>query len=125
MALERQNPLPLGRYWVDVFEEDWPRFDAWLELNKHFVTVHAVENHDDEDPERRWYLFSVTAPFLVAWLGPGLPTIADTSIQSSEDTVEKPTAGLSTTEKLVFAGAIVGGAVALKYLLSGFSKGRG
>lgn len=124
MALERRNPLPVGRYWVDVFEPEWQRFDSWLKLNAHFVKVHADELHDDEDPERRWILFEVLTPMLVGWLGPGLPTIADKSIQSSDDTVQKPTAGLSLTEKALIGGAIIGGAVALKYLLGGlFSRG--
>jgi hypothetical protein len=127
MALERRNPLPVGRYWCDVFEDRWFSFESWINLNVQLGSLKVLnqENHEDEDQPRRWYLFEVLQPNSVAWLGPGLPTIAEKGIEHSDDTVQRPpTATLSTTEKLIAAGAIVGGAVALKYLLSGFfSKG--
>lgn len=39
MALERSNPLPPGRYWVDVSPADKPAFDGWLAANRGALAV--------------------------------------------------------------------------------------
>jgi hypothetical protein len=89
-ALERTNPLPAGRYWVDVFQPDAEAFGAWLSSNK--ATVHVVSTQsfekNDGGPPRDWYLFQVSAP--TPWQGPGFPTIADASVTSSADTAQRP-----------------------------------
>lgn len=89
-AVERANPLPAGRYWVDVFQPDADAFGAWLSSNKATVRVVSTQHFDRNDagPPRDWYLFEVTAP--TPWQGPGLPTRADASITSSADTVQRP-----------------------------------
>lgn len=86
-AVQRANPLPAGRYWVDVFAPDSDAFNGWLSTNRLTVTVRQTE-HYDSAPARDWYLFEVKAP--TPWAGPGLPTIADASVTSSSDTVQKP-----------------------------------
>lgn len=89
-ALERTNPLPAGRYWVDVFQPDADAFGAWLSSNK--ATVHVVSTEHFErnasGPPRDWYLFQVMAP--TPWQGPGFPTIADATVTSSSDTATRP-----------------------------------
>ena len=90
MAQERRNPLPVGKYWVDVFEPDWAMFTDWLDRNRGIVRVLVNETHSDETPKRVWYLFEVNGgpggEFLPVWDGPGFPTIAGTGISSSQDT---------------------------------------
>lgn len=90
MAQERRSPLPVGKYWVDVYEKDWGMFQDWLDRNRSIVKVIATEQYDEEDPKRQWFLFQVTGgpggEFLPQWDGPGFPTIADAAINSSQDT---------------------------------------
>lgn len=89
MTQERRNPLPAGKYWVDVFEPDWAMFQDWVSRNTGIMKVLTTQEFDSE-PKRIWYLFQVTGgksgEFLPIWDGPGFPTIADSSINSSEDT---------------------------------------
>lgn len=122
--LQRQNPLPPGRYWIDVFEKDAAAFRAWLERSPG-VRVQTTQ-HFDESPARDWYLFDVTAP--TSWEGPGLPTIATADVKSSEDTVQRPppppsvadqmlgawTSSLSTGKTLAGVALLVVAVVALK-----------
>jgi len=86
-AVERKNPLPAGRYWVDVFAKDSDAFGAWLNSNKATVQVRTTE-HFDSDPVRDWYLFEVSVP--TPWQGPGFPTIAGPHVTSSSDTAQRP-----------------------------------
>lgn len=88
MAVERRNPLPAGRYWVDVFETQAPAFRDWLFKYAPSVRVVTTEHFSDTSPTRDWYLFTVTSP--TPWSGPGLPTIADPSVTTSEDTSQRP-----------------------------------
>lgn len=114
MALERRNPLPPGKYWIDQFEAKGGilRFDAWLRRESKTVRVLQREEHPADltaawDPIfhpgeggsvarklRVWYLFEVLKPTLFE-KGLGLPTIVPTSTQAppvtkSDDTVTKP-----------------------------------
>lgn len=86
-AVERTNPLPAGRYWVDVFAKDSDTFGAWLSSNKATVKVRTTE-HFDSDPVRDWYLFEVSVP--TPWYGPGFPTIAGPNVTTSSDTAQRP-----------------------------------
>jgi|GEM_PF-4909660 len=85
--VERHNPLPAGKYWVDVFAKDSDAFGAWLSSNKPTVAVRTTE-HYDSDPPRDWYLFEVSAP--TPWNGPGFPTVAGQNVTSSSDTGQRP-----------------------------------
>lgn len=85
--VERQNPIPAGRYWVDVFANDSDAFGAWISSNRPTVAVRTTE-HFDSDPSRDWYLFDVSAP--TPWHGPGFPTIAGPNVTSSTDTAQRP-----------------------------------
>jgi len=95
--VERANPLPIGKYWVDVFDKDAPSFQGWLDSNKNAIHVDATQTFpavthwfEPDEPGRTWYLFSVKNP--VQWEGPGLPTIATKEVQVSGDTVQRPAA---------------------------------
>lgn len=96
MAIERRNPLPTGRYWVDVFDPHRRAFKEWLEDNH--VTVEQTKEYETNTPLGTWYLFSVSEP--VQWEGPGFPTIADASVQSHDDTAQKAPPEKEGLEKL-------------------------
>lgn len=89
-AVQRANPLPAGRYWVDVFATDSPDFSSWLAANRSTVSIVSTEHFDANagGPARDWVLFQVSAP--TPWSGPGFPTIADASVTSSSDTAQRP-----------------------------------
>lgn len=98
MALERRNPLPRGRYWVDVFdlvsthpatdgENMQAAFRNWLARNADTVRVESTQSFDTE-PARDFYIFRVLDP--VSWEGPGFPEIATDGVQSSADTTQRP-----------------------------------
>lgn len=131
MTLERRNPLPKGRYWVDMFGDNRELFNEWLTANRGLVHRISVESFpaDDGGPARDWSLFEVTGgptgEFLPEWVGIGFPTIADSSVMSSSDTVTAPdVADLPKTDLekigqiLLIGGALTLGAIALSSLAS-------
>ena len=79
----RENPLPIGDYWVDVFAKDWTKFGAWLSAHEDTVQVMSTESTwaNNSDPPidaqggmaRNCYVFHVSAP--TKWEGPGFPHI--------------------------------------------------
>jgi len=99
MPIMRTNPLPPGRYWVDVFDPKRGEFRGWLA--DHSDTVHVVHQEDklprDDYPAETWYLFEVLAP--TPWEGPGFPTIADDSVKASVDTSDRPAPPPSIAEQ--------------------------
>lgn len=97
MAMQRANPLPIGRYWVDVPAAHVLEFQGWLADHANKVTVIKHETH----LELSWYLFEVTSP--VEWKGPGFPTI-DEGAQSQADTGERPPPPPSISEQVEQAG---------------------
>jgi hypothetical protein len=99
-AVERTNPLPVGKYWVDVFEPQESAFLDWLRRNKTNVAVTSTESFDaaGDYPARVWRLFEVNAP--VPWEGPGLPTIAGPNVKSSADTSDRPPPTKDPLDKL-------------------------
>lgn len=100
MAIERANPLPIGRYWVDVFEPDRAAFLNWIDANagKLNILVKQYYMQNAGGPARNWFLFDVLQP--VDWEGPGFPTIATEEVHTSEDTAQKPPPPPSLTEEL-------------------------
>lgn len=109
MAIERRNPLPVGRYWVDIVEPKTGgvllKFDAWLARNSSKVKVVKREQKgttlwslDTSGKRYDWVLFDVLSP--VEWprtSGFGLPTIVQSPtaptaapVTSSADTVQRP-----------------------------------
>lgn len=95
MALERRRPLPAGRYWLDVFPKNAIAWGAWSDSMRKLgsATVEHTEHFEAVDgaPEHDFVIFSTTGPN-VAWEAAGLPspTIAPSSVTSSDDTATKP-----------------------------------
>lgn len=132
-ALERRNPLPPGRYWIDVFEPHSAAFSAWLSRQGGKVRVESTERFPANagGPAREFVLFQVVQA--VPWEGPGLPTIADAGVRTSADTVERPPpaqgpidaltdevrSAADTTRTVVAVAAGAGGLYLLFKLLGG------
>ena len=94
MALERRNPLPVGRYWIDVAAGKALELDGFFK--SHAARVH-VEN-TEESGEVTFYIFSVSEP--VPWFAVnfGFPTVAGPNIHSKADAVQSPDLPPSTAE---------------------------
>ena len=118
MALERRNPVPAGRYWVDVFDQTSTHpatkgqntqtaFRDWLRRNAATVKIDSTQSFDTK-PARDFYIFRVTAPTL--WEGPGFPEVAPAAVQSSADTVQRPDPEKDPLDQLGDALDDVGGA---------------
>jgi hypothetical protein len=118
--LERRSPLPVGRYWQDIFAKQARDWDLWVQPKiadgsvkiVKFEYFRADPLHDGSwlpdvlKPDsagtiaaRSWLLFDVVRP--VAWPATklGYPTIADQTIQSSSDTAQVP-AGPTPLEEI-------------------------
>lgn len=136
MAVERRNPLPVGRYWIDVIDTRARpglrlRFAEWLGANRGNVRVVRREQFGGllTGAPRDWYLFEVTTP--ATWpstAGFGFPSIArsDTAPSAPEVTTAADTAKLPPPERSMgqrlsdlMSGASTLGVIALGiYLLS-------
>jgi hypothetical protein len=126
VTLERRSPVPVGRYWVDMFRtENFDQVQAmqeWLQANTGIVRSISTEEDEESDPPRGWFLFEVTGgpegKFLPEWVGIGFPTVAGPEVLSSDDTVQKPDV---SAPPLWAVGLMVGGALLLlgtmKYVL--------
>lgn len=125
----RTNPIPAGRYWVDVFGVRIPAAAAWFKgMSGLGVHVDATEHFPaTEVPEvRDWYLFTYKpvggVPVIWDQNTFGFLSIAGPEVKSSADTAQTPALPLDPLDELeTFAqsvGSIVGitskaGAIAL------------
>lgn len=116
MAVERRNPLPVGRYWIDVVQSKQEAFDAWLTANRGKVGIRVSEGKADSDPPHTWILFDVKTP--VTWNTQfGYPTIAEGE-QSQEDTASRPPPEPSF-DWGIFTGVAAAGLAPLALFLGG------
>ena len=110
-AIERRNPLPVGRYWQDIFSKQEPAWLEWFSTNTQSGSV-KVEKAERffADPlrdgswlpeslkpesagtiaDRTWFLFQVLKPVDWPAVKLGFPTIADQTVHSSADTADNP-----------------------------------
>jgi hypothetical protein len=99
---ERTNPLPVGRYWIDVFGDNRAKMSTWLSANR--LTVQAVDTESFAEnpggPARDFYIFKVTAPTAFDMKTFGFPDIAGATVNSSADTVQEPPPEPSGTDQL-------------------------
>lgn len=143
MTLARGTPVagvtggavvPPGRYWLDTFGDNRAAFSAWAK-SKPEVKVEGTQDFDS-DPPRMFAIFvipSTASNFGLpgVWFPTvkfGFPEVAPASVQSSDDTVQKPTvvdplntladaaAGLSPMNLAVGAGVAVVAIVLLNAL---------
>lgn len=103
MALERRQPLPPGRYWIDVVGKPGDLiFKGWAlafrdhvhfeseDLTPELGPVVPSPGAPVVRPQVHWYLFNTDTPLV--WLGPslGFPTIATPDIHTKADTAKRP-----------------------------------
>jgi hypothetical protein len=102
LGLERNNPLPVGRYWVfRIGARDIVDFDAWLEKWRRAGALGVVSSELDPStsPQTAFIVFKVTQPNTVIWEGPGLPDRSPDHVTSSQDVISAP-AVLEPAERL-------------------------
>lgn len=101
MAQERRDPLPIGRYWVVVFERDDAKWNQWIkQFSPAYVQVRASAGLDPAGvlgnllgsaAPGYFVQFDVVKP--VPWVGIGFPTIVPTNEPaptSPTDVVQAP-----------------------------------
>lgn len=120
MAIERGNPIPAGRYWIDVSK---PRVKAYTDWRK--ASNGAVRTVSTQESDRMTFIvFEVSTP-TPRWpveVGLGLPTIAEQSVKSASDVVSRPAVPTSSD----FLGDMFKGVspLALLAILYFMSKGK-
>jgi hypothetical protein len=95
LTLQREvNPLPAGRYWLDVFEQPEGQTADFLEFAQGgLVSVESSEEFaaDGTTPKRTFFIFRVKAPGAVFDAQRfGFPNIAPEGIKNSADTALVP-----------------------------------
>jgi hypothetical protein len=128
MTLERRNPLPAGRYYLDVFGPTHiAAFEAYLKSNASSITV---ENQQltpasvlNAQPEVMFYLFTLRAP--VGWdqVTFGFPNIAGPNIRQQSDTNDVPSVpGFDFGALFTSPAGVMIGLVALAYFFGGSKR---
>lgn len=92
MALERRQPLPAGRYWIDTGGQRTIVLAGWLQTYQTIglAKVERSEGYGIEAKPQLWTLFRTSQPLV--WPGAflGYPTIATDDVHSKADTVKRP-----------------------------------
>lgn len=93
--IQRQNPVPPGRYWIDIPMEKFAQWDELVEKNKGAI---QIDHHEttfrsvDDDPLKgidEWFIIYLTAP--VSWpKGIVPPNTAPDWVQKREDVYQRP-----------------------------------
>lgn len=106
MSQQRQNPLPVARYWVTAFGNKQDVLDTFLHLqsqlgNVQTVTTEGIDATSDH-PAGSFYIFIVKKPDAVPWDGAqfGFPNLAGADIKSLSDTVNRPDKPLDGLDQL-------------------------
>jgi len=100
----KTDPLPPGRYWIDLYGDDKPAFDMWYAYHAETVKIEKTEHYAKggwdplginplvkEKPEGDWIVFTVSEP--TKWgmqKQIGYPNVAGPDIQSASDTIQRP-----------------------------------
>ena len=110
MALERRNPLPPGRYWMNLLGEQSQEFTAGVkglnDAHPGLVTVVATSHHDANETGNGevaydWVLFTVGGNG-AAWdqQAIGIPNIAGPEVTQESDTIQRPAPEKDTLDKI-------------------------
>lgn len=108
--------IPPGRYWLDLFGANIEFFQNWAK-SKPEVRIESTEQNQDISPAHAFVIFSIPPTannygmpgVLFPTVKLGFPEIADSTVHSSDDTVQKPPPP-SATDVLHDAGTALGGA---------------
>lgn len=96
MSEVRTNPLPPGRYWLDV--SDTPKaatvdeWNDWHEANASKVSVETTEETPAEhgNPRRLFVIFKVSSPVFFPAGNFGFPQVAGPNVHSEQDVFGAP-----------------------------------
>jgi hypothetical protein len=93
-TVERRNPIPAGRYWVDcIGNPAITEFDIWRRSHQ-TVVVEETEGDTTAPMPTQFVIFHLTAP-TQRWEqmsgGVGMPTIAPPEVKSKADAFKVPT----------------------------------
>jgi hypothetical protein len=95
-VLERRNPIPPGRYWIDALGDPaMDKLNNWLVAHRSTLRLLASEYEKGEagpfsNPvPSEWALFEVVQPTPLDGL-PSFPTVATPGVTSRGDTVQRP-----------------------------------
>jgi hypothetical protein len=118
MALERTNPLPVGRYWIDVNNSKTDEFNAFMASHKGSARVEVTEGDGSEEATEgntsekggtTFYIFTVSKPFTWLSVNFGFPTIAGPNIKSKSDTIQSPDLPKNALDELDVTLTKIGG----------------
>ncbi len=92
MTIERRDPIPAGRYWVDlVGKEAGISFDIWRRMYPS-ISVEETEGDTTVDPFQAFVIFTLSKP-TERWSktpGLGYPNTAGPEIHSKADAYRVP-----------------------------------
>ena len=88
MAVERRNPLPVGRYWIAFAPEHAPSFNAWWAANRGLVSIEQAKL----DPASHWEftIFRVTGAASRFPSELGFPNVAGKDVIDESSAVQAP-----------------------------------
>jgi len=90
MTQERRNPIPAGRYWLDLSAQGAERFGQWRDMYTGYVQIESVQR--SEDSGREFVLFNVLLPS-PRWpdsFGLGFPSVAPPNVRGLSDVLATP-----------------------------------
>lgn len=135
MALVRTQPLPAGRYWIDVRGAQLDAWMAWIAANPGTVTVeHAqpveVQPFDGPAIGITFFIFSTSRPLQFDQKTFGFPSSAGPDVHNAADTAQRPPVPTIKSEILdplldkvqEAAGSTLGRALLIAVLIAAFSK---
>jgi hypothetical protein len=95
MSQVRKQPLPVGRFWINVID-DAPggthtnriaNWEAWAAANPQRV---AIDKREATDAGATWYLFRVLKPIKFDQIQFGFPNDAGGDVNTAADTSQRP-----------------------------------
>jgi len=132
---KQTDPLPVGRYSLDVADFPEGHIDEWhgfVHANASKLKVTENEEHDAEGgvPKRLFTIFEVTEPVFFPAQNFGFPTIAPANVKSESDTIQAPDDDETTDPgarlrlALLVGGAVVVAGVAIYFAVSSAARAR-
>jgi hypothetical protein len=90
VSIERRNPLPVARYWIDLRPGTLDTFRAWVAANPTRIAAERFEAVETASNGVTWALFRVLQPTRFDSRTFGFPTVATPDIEHAADTAQRP-----------------------------------
>lgn len=87
MAIERGDPIPAGRYWIDIPKARVKNYTTWRKANPSVKTTSTQES-----PKMTFIIFEVSSPvprWPADW-GLGFPNQAGAGVRQASDVIQRP-----------------------------------